>query len=219
MTKRPRDIAQKRIKKSLRPSVTPSRRRRGLLIVVSAGSGAGKSTLCRMLLERRKNLVFSISATTRLPRPGEKEGTDYFFITEAAFKAMRKRNELAEWAKVHGQDYYGTPKSFVQRMLAKGKDVLLDIDVQGALQVKRRFPNAILIFITTPTFAEMERRLRSRSSETEAQVRQRLADARHELKYKGIYDYNVVNDRIPLALKRLEAILDSESLKISQKQH
>ena len=191
------------------------RRRRGLLVVVSAGSGAGKSTLCRMLLKRRKNLVFSISATTRLLRPGEKDGKDYFFVTEAAFQAMRKRGELAEWAKVHGQDYYGTPKAFLERMLAKGKDVLLDIDVQGARQVKRRYPDAVLIFITTPTFAEMARRLRSRSSETEAQVRQRLADARHELKYKGFYDYNVVNDRIPLALKRLEAILDSESLKIS----
>ncbi len=186
-------------------------------MVVSAGSGAGKSTLCRMLLKRRKNLVFSISATTRLPRPGEKEGKDYFFVTEAAFKAMRARGELAEWAKVHGQDYYGTPKSYLERMLFKGKDVLLDIDVQGALQVKRRFPEAVLIFVTTPTFSEMERRLRSRSSESEAQIRQRLKDARHELKYKAFYDYNVVNDRIPLALKRLEAILDTESLKISQK--
>jgi guanylate kinase len=193
------------------------KRRRGLLIVVSAGSGAGKSTLCRMLLKRRKNMVFSISATTRLPRPGEKDGKDYFFVTEAAFKAMRKRGELAEWAKVHGQDYYGTPKSFLERMLSKGKDVLLDIDVQGALQVKRRYPDAVLIFITTPTFTEMARRLRSRSSESEAQIRQRLKDARHELKYKRFYDYNVVNDRIPLALKRLEAILDTESLKISQK--
>jgi guanylate kinase len=187
------------------------------LIVVSAGSGAGKSTLCRMLLKHRKNLVFSISVTTRIPRPGEEEGRDYFFVTEAAFKAMQRRHELAEWARVHGQDYYGTPRSFLDRMRSKGKDVLLDIDVQGALQVKRRYPEAILIFITTPTFAEMERRLRARSSETEAQIRQRLADARHELKFKGKYNYNVVNDRLPRALKRLEAILDVESLKISKK--
>jgi guanylate kinase len=188
--------------------------RKGLLIVVSAGSGAGKSTLCRLLLKRRRNLVFSISATTRLPRPGEKEGKDYFFVTEAAFKAMRERRELAEWAKVHGLHYYGTPRAPLDRMRAQGKDVLLDIDVQGALQVKRRYPEAALIFITTPTFGDLERRLRSRSSETEAQIRQRLADARRELKYLGHYDYNVVNDRIPLALKRLEAILDAESLKI-----
>ena len=189
---------------------------RGLLIVVSAGSGAGKSTLCRLLLKRRSNLVFSISATTRLPRPGEKEGKDYFFVTDAAFKAMRRRGELAEWARVHGQHFYGTPRGYLDRMRAQGKDVLLDIDVQGALQVKCRYPESVLIFITTPSFEDLGRRLRSRSSETEAQIRQRLADARRELKYLGHYDYNVVNDRIPLALKRLEAILDAESLKLRQ---
>jgi guanylate kinase len=192
-------------------------RKEGLLVVMSAGSGAGKSTLCRQLLKRRKNLIFSISATTRQPRPGEKDGKDYFFVTEAAFKAMRRRHELAEWAKVHGLYFYGTPRSYVDRMRRQGQDVLLDIDVQGALQVKRRYPEAVLIFITTPTFAELERRLRSRSSESEAQIRRRLADARHELTYLPYYDYNVANDRIPLALKRLEAILEAESLKISKK--
>ena len=194
-----------------------SSHRRGLLVVISAGSGAGKSTLCRQLLKRRKTLAFSISATTRMPRPGEKDGRDYFFVTEAAFKAMRGRGDLMEWAKVHSLDYYGTPRTYVQKMRAAGKDVLLDIDVQGALQVKRRFPEAILIFVTTPTFEELERRLRSRSSENEVQIRQRLADARHELKYLGLYDYNVVNDRIPLALKRLEAILEAEFLKIPKR--
>jgi guanylate kinase len=192
-------------------------KKRGLLIVISAGSGAGKSTLCRLLLKRRKNLIFSISATTRMPRPGEKDGKDYFFVSEAAFKAMRRRHELAEWATVHGQHSYGTPRPYLDRMCALGKDVLLDIDVQGALQVKRRYPEAVLIFITTPTFADLERRLRARSSETQAQIRQRLADARHELTYLPYYDYNVVNDRLPLALKRLEAILEAESLKISRK--
>lgn len=191
--------------------------RKGLLVVISAGSGAGKSTLCRQLLRRRKNLVFSISATTRQPRPGEKEGRDYFFVTEAAFKAMRRRGDLVEWANVHGHDYYGTPRAYLEKRRTQGKDVLLDIDVQGALQVKRRFPEAILIFITTPTFADLERRLRSRSSENEVQIRQRLADARHELEFLRQYDYNVVNDRIPLALKRLEAILDAESLKIPKR--
>ena len=190
--------------------------RRGLLIVVSAGSGAGKSTLCRLLLKRRKNLVFSISATTRMPRPGEKEGKDYFFVTEAAFKAMRHRHELAEWANVHGKDFYGTPRSYLEQQRSAGKDVLLDIDVQGALQVKRRYPEAVLIFITTPSFEDLERRLRARSSETELQIRRRLADARQELKSLSHYDYNVVNDRLPLALKRLEAILDAESLRISK---
>ena len=168
-------------------------------------------------MERRKNLVFSISATTRLPRPGEKDGKDYYFVTEAAFKAMQRRRDLVEWAKVHSQAYYGTPRSYLERMMSQGKDVLLDIDVQGAMQVKKRFPEAVLIFITAPSFAEMERRLRSRSSETEAQIQQRLKTARKELKYQRFYDYNVVNDRIPLALKRLEAILDTESLKNQKK--
>jgi len=188
-------------------------RRQGLLIVVSAGSGAGKSTLCRRLMRRRRNLMFSISVTTRMPRPGEIDGRDYFFTSDAAFKAMRLRHELVEWARVHDH-FYGTPRHFLEAMRRKGRDILLDIDVQGALHVKRRFPEAVLIFITTPTFSDLERRLRARSSETETDIRRRLADARRELKYIHHYDYNVVNDRIPLALKRLESILEAESLRI-----
>ncbi len=186
---------------------------RGLLVVVSAGSGAGKSTLCRMLLQKRKQLMFSVSATTRLPRPGEKEGLDYFFVTPAAFKAMRARRELVEWAKVH-DDFYGTPRTFLERMLKAGKDVLLDIDVQGALQVKRQYPAAVLIFITTPTFQDLEKRLRARSSESEAQIRRRLQDAKHELSFLHRYDYQVVNDRLPDALKRMDTILSTEKLRI-----
>lgn len=185
-------------------------------MVVSAASGAGKSTLCRQLLKRRKNLIFSISVTTRMPRPGEKDGRDYFFVSDAAFKAMRARHELAEWAVVHGDHYYGTPRSYLERMRSAGKDVLLDIDVQGALQVKRRYPEAVLIFVTTPTFADLEKRLRSRSSESESEIRRRLADARKELRYLSRYDYQVINDRVPMALKRLEAILDAESLRIKR---
>ncbi|MFA5976474.1 MAG: guanylate kinase [Elusimicrobiota bacterium] len=187
--------------------------RHGLLVVVSSGSGAGKTTLCRNLLLRRKNLVFSISATTRSPRPGERDGREYFFVSEAAFRAMRKRGELLEWADVHGQ-FYGTPKAFIDRMCRAGRDVLLDIDVQGALQVKRRFPEAVLIFITTATFQELGRRLRSRHSENAGEIRRRLADARRELIFLDRYDYEVVNDRIPQAVKRLETILEAESLRI-----
>ena len=186
---------------------------RGLLVVVSAGSGAGKSTLCRMLLQKRKQLMFSVSATTRLPRPGEKEGLDYFFVTPAAFKAMRARRELVEWAKVH-DDFYGTPRTFLERMLKAGKDVLLDIDVQGALQVKRQYPAAVLIFITTPTFQDLEKRLRARSSESEAQIRRLLQHAKHELSFLHRYDYQVVNDRLPDALKRMDTILSTEKLRI-----
>jgi len=187
--------------------------RRGSLIVVSAGSGAGKSTLCQELVRRRKNLKFSISVTTRQPRPGEKEGYDYFFVTDAAFKAMRARKELIEWANVHGY-FYGTPRPFVERALSHGQDILLDIDVQGALHVKKIFPEAVLVFITAPSFEEMEKRLRARSSETERDIQTRLADARRELKSLPKYDYHVVNDRIPNAVRRLEAIVIAQSMRI-----
>jgi guanylate kinase len=190
--------------------ITP---RPGSLIVISAGSGAGKSTLSQQLLRRRKNLRFSISVTTRLPRPGEKDGRDYFFLTEAAFQAMRRRKDLLEWARVHDY-FYGTPRPFVERTLAAGHDVILDIDVQGALAIKKLFSQAVLIFITAPTFAEMERRLRARSSETEAAIQMRLADARHELKFLAHYDYHVVNDRVPHAVQCLDAILTAESMRI-----
>src|SRR4051812_22398646 len=151
--------------------------RRGLLIVVSAPSGAGKSTLCRLLMKRHRNLVFSVSVTTRLPRPGEKDSRDYFFVSEPAFKAMVRRKEMVEWAHVHDH-MYGTPGEFLDRTLARGKDVLLDLDVQGALAVKKRFPESILIFIRTPHFADLERRLKHRSSESPAQIRRRLETAR-----------------------------------------
>jgi guanylate kinase len=185
------------------------RKKRGLLIVISAASGAGKSTLCRLLLKRRKNLKFSISATTRMPRPGEKDGREYFFVSEAAFKAMRSRQELVEWAWVHGQ-MYGTPKFFLEQMRNRGYDVLLDLDVQGALTVKKLYPEAVLIFIRTPRFADLERRLRNRSSETEVQIRRRLKTARKELRLVDRYDYEVINDKVPLAMKQLEKILDTE---------
>ncbi|OGR89919.1 MAG: guanylate kinase [Elusimicrobia bacterium RIFCSPLOWO2_01_FULL_59_12] len=191
--------------------------RKGLLVVVSAASGAGKSTLCRLLLQRRKNLKFSVSATTRLPRPGEKDGREYFFLSDAAFRAMRARGDLVEWARVHDH-LYGTPKAFLSLMRARGKDVLLDLDVQGALAVKRRYPEAVLIFVRTPRFADLKKRLRSRLSETETQIRRRLKTARKELRLARRYDYQVINDRVPRALKQLDAILKTEA-KLKETDH
>jgi guanylate kinase len=177
---------------------------------MSAPSGAGKSTLCKQLLRRRKNLVFSISATTRMPRPGEKDGREYYFVSEAAFRAMRARRDLVEWAVVHGH-LYGTPRSFLERMRQAGKDVLLDLDVQGALAVKKRSPDAVLIFIRTPRFSDLKKRLRHRSSDNTEEIRRRLKNAKTELKLAKRYDYQVVNDEIPRALKQLGSILDAES--------
>ena len=188
-------------------------KKKGLLIVLSAPSGAGKSTLCQHLLKKNRNMMYSISVTTRLPRPGEVDGQDYFFVTDAAFKAMIRRGEFAEHALVHGHSY-GTPKSFLNRVRNDGRDVLLDIDVQGALQVKRHYPDAVLIFITTPTLEELERRLRARCSETEAQLRLRLAAARREMGFLKRYDYHVVNDRIASAFEKLMAIVQAEKLRI-----
>jgi len=188
------------------------KRKRGLLIVISAPSGAGKTTLTRMLVKRRKNLVFSISATTRPPRPGEKDGREYYFVSDAAFRAMRNRGDLVEWARVHDH-WYGTPRRPLERNLAQGKDVVLDIDVQGALAVKRRYPEALLIFVRTPRFSDLEKRLRHRSSETAAAIRRRLQTARRELRSAYRYDYQVINDRLPRALKQLETILNNESSK------
>jgi guanylate kinase len=190
-------------------------KREGHLIVISAPSGAGKSTLCRRLLKRRRSLVLSTSVTTRLPRPGEKDGRDYFFVSEAAFRAMRARRQLVESAEVHGHSY-GTPRTFLEDKLKSGYDVLLEIDVQGALQVKRRYPEAVLIFVRTPRFADLERRLRHRSSESEPEIRRRLADARRELKFLNQYHYEVVNDHVPTALGKLEAIIDAESARVGK---
>lgn len=192
--------------------MTPPKRR-GSLIVVSAGSGAGKSTLCRELVRQMADLQFSISVTTRQPRPGERDGREYFFVTDAAFQAMRKRKELLEYANVHGY-FYGTPRLFVERTLRAGRNVLLDIDVQGALTVKKLMPEAVLIFITTPSFREMERRLRARLSETERDIQRRLTDARRELKMLPQYDYHVVNDDVTAAVERLATIVTAESMRI-----
>jgi guanylate kinase len=188
---------------------------RGLLIVLSAASGAGKSTLCHRLLKCRPDVMFSVSVTTRMPRSGERDGRDYFFVSEAAFHAMRRRGDLLEWAKVHDH-YYGTPRGFLDKTLRSGRTMLLDIDVQGAMQVKKRFPEAVLVFITTPSFNDLERRLRGRRSESEAQIRRRLADARRELKHLPRYDYHLVNDRVPDACERLNAILTAEAMRIRQ---
>lgn len=181
----------------------------GILIVLSGPSGVGKGTVSRALLAESTDLVCSISATTRLPREGEVNGESYYFISPQEFRQMIDRQELLEWAGVYG-NFYGTPRVFVENALSEGKDVLLEIDVQGGLQVKQRFPAAVMIFLFPPSRAELQSRLLKRASESPAEMEKRLKWAEQELKMLSRYDYAVVNDRVENAVWRIQSILVAE---------
>ncbi|MBC7335263.1 MAG: guanylate kinase, partial [Clostridia bacterium] len=181
----------------------------GLLLVVSGPSGAGKGTVCRELLRRLPGLWYSVSATTRPPRPGERDGVDYYFISEEEFRRLREADALLEWAQVYG-DYYGTPRAPVVERLAQGQDVLLEIDVQGARQVKARLPEAVTVFLLPPSYGELARRLAGRGTEDAAQMRRRLELASFEIERAKEYDYLVVNEEIAQATAKIEAIITAE---------
>lgn len=178
------------------------------LIVVSGPSGVGKTTLVDRVLAADPLVRRSISATTRPARPGEKEGRDYFFVSPERFEAM-KAGELAEWADVHGA-FYGTPKHFLATELASGRDVILNIDIQGGDQVKRFFPGAVMVFILPPTFGALEARLRARGDLTPDVSKVRLANARAEITAAARYDYVVLNDSVERAAGELVAIVTAE---------
>ena len=182
---------------------------RGNLIVVSAPSGAGKSSLAERVLKRVEDLRFSISYTTRELRGNEQHGVDYYFVSEDEFREMRERDEFLECAEVHGH-LYGTHLRSVEEMLAQGLDVILDIDVQGAEQVRRRVPEAILIFILPPSREVLEARLRARNLNEPADVARRLRNAAIEVQLYERFDYVVLNDDLDRALARLEAIIIAE---------
>ena len=183
--------------------------RNGLLLVVSGPSGVGKGTLVKALMDRNSRIKMSVSATTRAPRPGEVEGVHYFFKTEEEFKAMVDRGEFLEYMHVFGSNYYGTPRSFVEKTL-KTQSVILEIDVVGALNVKKEFPETVLVMVVPPTLEELKRRLAGRGSETEAQIENRLARMEYELSYKDQYDYIIVNDDLERAIAELCKIIDGE---------
>lgn len=182
---------------------------KGLLIVISAPSGTGKTTLTHMLLKEFPNLEFSVSYTTRKPRPGEVNGKDYFFVDRKTFEKMVEERDFLEWAEVYG-NLYGTSKTQVLKALHQGKDVLLDIDTQGALQVKKNFPEAVLIFILPPSLKELERRLRNRGTDDEETIERRLKIARKEIERAPLYDYIVVNDVLEKAFEQLKSIIIAE---------
>jgi guanylate kinase len=176
------------------------------VFVLSAPSGTGKSTLAKQLVQQVADLNFSVSFTTRQPRPGEVDGRDYFFVDDATFDAMVAQEGFVEWVRVY-QKRYGTGKAWIQEKLASGMDILLDIESQGARQVHKAIPDAVMVFLLPPSSAELSARLRGRGDESEEQMRIRLDYARHELaQYEG-YDYLVVNDTLDQAYRRLESII------------
>jgi guanylate kinase len=176
--------------------------------VISAPSGAGKSTLVKRLLACCPGLMFSVSHATRRPRAGERNGREYFFVSAARFGQMIARNEFVEWAEVHGH-LYGTSRAELGAAEATGRDILLDLDVQGHRQIKRRLPEAVSVFILPPSFEELEERLRRRHSDAPEVIAKRLADARQEVTCWSEYDYLVVNDRLPVATEALKSVVQA----------
>lgn len=188
---------------------------KGFLLVVSGPSGSGKGTVCSEILKRNDDVVFSVSTTTRIPRPGEKEGVNYFFINEEKHKEMVEKKEFLENAEVHG-NYYGTPKDFVFKQIDKGNVVLLEIDVQGALQVEEAYPEAVTVFLLPPSMEELENRIKKRGTETIEAIRLRMKNAYEEIGVLDQYDYLVLNDEVELAVEKVETIIRSEKLKVKR---
>ncbi|WP_243383965.1 guanylate kinase [Geothrix alkalitolerans] len=178
----------------------------GNVFVVSAPSGAGKSTLTQRLVQSVPDLIFSISFTTRKPRPGEVDGRDYFFIDDARFDAMVAEGGFVEWVQVYGHRY-GTGRAWLEDVLGTGRDVLLDIETTGALNVRHAMPEARMIFILPPSAASLEQRLRSRGKDSDEQIRIRMEHARHELELYPAYDYLILNDDLELAYQQFEGIV------------
>lgn len=188
---------------------------KGFLLVVSGPSGSGKGTICREILAKDKNLIFSISATTRKPRHREKNEVDYFFIDELEFKKKIREDEFLEYANVHN-NFYGTPKNFVIDKINEGKVVILEIDVQGALQVKKSYPEAVTIFLAPPSMKELKNRITKRGTETKEDINIRYKNAFEELNFIEEYDYVVINDKIENAVEKTKSIIAAEKLKVER---
>lgn len=187
-------------------------KKEGLLIVLSGPSGAGKGTLCNTL-RQHVEISYSTSATTRAPREGEVDGINYFFMTKEAFRAKIEQGGFLEWAEVY-DNYYGTPLDYIKETTAKGKDVMVEIDPQGAKQVRLKMPNAVLVFIMPPSYQELEKRIRGRGTETEEEIVKRLGCAVKEINTLSLYDYVVLNNDLDEAIYDLKTIINSERCKV-----
>ena len=186
----------------------------GILVVVSGFSGAGKGTLMKELLKRYDNYALSISATTRAPREGETDGKEYFFVSKEQFEQMRDEQKLIEYAQ-YVNHYYGTPKEYVEQKMAEGKDVILEIEIQGALKVKKRFPDALLLFVTPPSAEELRKRLVGRGTETLEVINARLARAAEEASGMEAYDYLLINDDLDRCVEEMHQLIQLQHRKTS----
>lgn len=191
-------------------------KQRGKLIVISGPSGAGKSTVVFKALEGRDDVCFSVSCTTRKPRPNEVDGREYFFVDLDKFKEMVENDEFLEHAE-YVANSYGTPRAYVEKKLDEGLNVLLDIEVQGARQIKEKMPDAVMIFFIPPSMAELERRLRSRGTDSERKIEARLFRAREEYEAADFYDYIIINDDVETAAKEFSSIITAENCKFESR--
>jgi len=190
--------------------------RLGIALVISAPSGTGKTTLIKRLRKEFPTFGYSVSCTTRAPRDGEVDGRDYHFLSRERFVELRDQGHFAEWAEVHG-NFYGTPKKFVDEAMEQGKDVVLDIEVQGALQVVHKRPDVVRIFIAPPSWQALEERLTSRGTDSPEKVQKRLVRAKVELQTANTYDYFVINDTVERAVREINAIMLAEHCKPAER--
>ncbi|BAL22638.1 guanylate kinase [Azoarcus sp. KH32C] len=184
----------------------------GTLIIVTAPSGAGKTTLVKGLLERDPQVQLSVSYTTRAPRPGEQDGREYHFVDVPTFRTLRDRGEFLEWAEVHG-NYYGTSKVWLKEQISSGRDILLEIDWQGAQQVRRVFQESVGVFVLPPSVEELESRLRGRGTDSDEVIARRLLGARGEMRHVGEFDYVILNNELQSAIDDLVAVVRASRLR------
>lgn len=182
---------------------------KGILFVISGPSGVGKGTVLEEVFRQDQKLKFSVSATTRSPRPGEADGVNYFFVNPGKFDSMIKNGEFLEWAEVHNSRY-GTPRGFIEKTLDEGFDCVLDIDVQGALNVMKNWKSGVYIYLAPPTFGDLEKRLRNRHTEDDDRIKERIKTARWELTKINEYEYVVINDVVEKAVAKIKAIIEAE---------